>query len=87
MYRRFQSPRQVHHHLWIVLAIISAILLASCSTTQATGVPTPVIPPVSTPTLHPAATSAPLPTPTLSTDRKDRLLDPDGKSQLVGHQE
>ena len=63
MYRRLQSPRQFHH-LWIVLAIISAILLASCSTTQATGVPTPVIPPVSTPTLHPAATSAPMPTPT-----------------------
>ena len=64
MYRRFQSPRQVHHHLWIVLAIISAILLASCSTTPATGVPTPAVPPVSTPTLHPAATSAPKPTPT-----------------------
>jgi len=64
MYRRFQSPRQVHHHLWIVLAIISAILLASCSTTPATGTSTPAVPPVSTPTLHPAATSAPKPTPT-----------------------
>jgi hypothetical protein len=63
MYRRFQSPRQVHH-LWIVLAIISDILLASCGTTSATGAPTPVVPPVSTPTPHPAATSAPLPTPT-----------------------
>src|SRR5258708_13159092 len=64
MYRRFQSPSQFYHHLWIVLAIISAILLASCSTTPATGAPTPVVPPVSTPTLHPAATSAPMPTPT-----------------------
>src|SRR5438128_2331745 len=64
MYRRLQSPRQFHHHLWIVLAIISDILLASCSTTPATGVPTPAVPPVSTPTLHPAATSAPKPTST-----------------------
>jgi len=63
MYRRLQSPSQFHH-LWIVLVIISALLLASCSTTPATGAPTPVVPPVSTPTLHPAATSAPMPTPT-----------------------
>jgi hypothetical protein len=53
MYQRRQSPRQFHH-LWIVLAIISDILLASCSTTPTTGAPTP--------TPHPAATSAPLPT-------------------------
>src|SRR5260370_25633261 len=63
MYRQLQSPSQFHH-LWIVLAIISAILLASCSTTPATGLPTPVVPPVSTPTLHLAATSPPNPTPT-----------------------
>ncbi len=55
MYQRLQSPSQFHH-LWIVLAIISDILLASCSTTPTTGAPTP--------TPHPAATSAPLPTPT-----------------------
>src|SRR5258708_19941102 len=63
MYRRLQSPSQFYH-LWIVLVIISALLLASCSTTPATGAPTPVVPPVSTPTPHPAATSAPLPPPT-----------------------
>src|SRR5437588_4492512 len=65
MYQRLQSPSQVHR-LWIVLAIISAILLASCSTTPTTGAPTtagtPVNPP--TPPPHPATTSAPLPTPT-----------------------
>ena len=65
MYQRLQSPSQFHH-LWIVLAIISDILLASCSTTPTTGAPTPVGTHVSppTPTPHPAATSAPLPTPT-----------------------
>src|SRR2546430_12868252 len=65
MYQRLQSPSQFHH-LWIVLAIISAILLASCSTTPTTGAPTPVGTHMSPPTPppHPAATSAPRPTPT-----------------------
>jgi phosphatidylinositol-3-phosphatase len=50
MYKKF------HHHLWIVLAIIGDILLASCSTTPLTGAPTPT--PTST------ATSTPIPGPT-----------------------
>ena len=41
MYQQLPSPRQFHHHLWIVLVIISGILFASCSTTPLTGTPTP----------------------------------------------
>ncbi len=78
MYRRLQSPRQFHH-LWIVLAIISAILLASCSTNT------------SCPTCEHTYSSSRCNFRTsaysnLSIDRKDYLPDPDGKSQLVRHQ-
>ena len=54
MYQRLQSPGQFYYHLWIVLAIMCGILLASCSTTPLTGAPIP------TPT--PTATSTPMPT-------------------------
>src|SRR5256885_11713331 len=75
MYQRLQSPSQFHH-LWIVLAIISDILLPSCSTTPTTGAPTPVGTHVSqpTPTPNPAATSAPLLPPTPHSTARTLLL-------------
>ncbi len=64
MHKQFQSPGQFHHYLWIVLATVINIFLASCSTTPTTGAPTPVVPPVGTATSipNPAATTAPTPT-------------------------
>src|SRR5437763_974454 len=64
MYRQFQGQR--HHYFWIVLAVISAMLLASCGSTSAAGAPTSITPRVNIPTLtpDPSATSAPTPTPT-----------------------
>jgi hypothetical protein len=56
MYQQLPSPRQFHHHTWIVLAIISGILFASCSTTPLTPTPTPTPPPP--PTAPSAPTSA-----------------------------
>ena len=66
MYRQFQSAGQRHHYFWIVLAVMSAMLLASCGSTSAAGAPTSITPRVNIPTLtpDPSATSAPSPTPT-----------------------
>src|SRR5260370_25340556 len=46
------------------MVIKKAIMVSFCSNTPVKGTPTPVVPTVSTPPLHHAATSAPLPTPT-----------------------
>ena len=64
MYRQFQGQR--HHYFWIVLAVISAMLLASCGSTPTAGAPTSITPRVNIPTLtpDPTATSAPTSPPT-----------------------
>ena len=62
MYQRLQSPGQFYYHLWIVLAIMCGILLASCSTTPLTGAPIPTPTPTATSTPTPTPTSAPMPT-------------------------
>src|SRR5258708_825478 len=76
MYKQFQLPSRLHHYLCIVLAIMSNILLSSCSTTPTTGTPTPVVAPVSTSisTPHLAVTSASIPSPTSSSAAKTVFL-------------
>lgn len=65
-----QPPRRIDHHLWIVLALISNILLASCSTTSPPEVPIPITvathatPPANTPGNTPANTPGNTPTTT-----------------------
>src|SRR5258708_6818003 len=76
MYKQFQLPSRLHYYLCIVLAIMSNILLSSCSTTLATGTPTPVVSPVSTSisTPHLAVTSVSTPTPTSSSAARTVFL-------------
>src|SRR5258708_6071285 len=76
MYKQFQLPSRLHHYLCIVLAIMSNILLSSCSTTPTTGTPTPVVAPVSTSisTPHLAVTSASIPSPTSSSAARTVFL-------------
>jgi phosphatidylinositol-3-phosphatase len=71
MYKQFHLVGRIQYYLCIVLAIISNILLSSCSTT-----PTTVVPPVSTSlsTPHLALTSAPIPTPTSSSTARTVFL-------------
>jgi hypothetical protein len=71
MYKQFHLVGRIQYYLCIVLAIMSNILLSSCSTT-----PTTVVPPVSTSlsTPHLALTSAPIPTPTSSSTARTVFL-------------
>jgi phosphatidylinositol-3-phosphatase len=66
MYQHRHSPRPFYHYLWIVLAIMSELLFASCITAPTTGAPASGEPPVTASTFpsHPAATSTLTPTPT-----------------------
>ncbi len=73
MYQQIPSARRFYHLLWIALAIISNILLTSCSTIP--GTPTPGVSPESTlPPPDPAATSVPTPTPTAASPARTIFL-------------
>jgi hypothetical protein len=76
MYKQFQLPSRLHYYLCIVLAIMSNILLSSCSTTPPTGTPTSVVSPVSTSisTPHLTVTSALTPTPSSSSAARTVFL-------------